>query len=79
MDLAEFTRLAVNAAGGNPGAITVLAGLVNRSRAELVYVVHDTLGLRGASIWGLWRDVCDASPAVFDDLLTTLQTESAKT
>ena len=79
MDLAEFTRLAVNAAGGNPGAITVLAGLVNRSRAELIYVVYDTLGLRGASIWGLLRDVCDANPMVFDALLTTLQTESAKT
>ena len=59
-------------AHGNPGAITVLAGLVQRDRTQLIHVLSDALGLRGASIWTLWSDVCNSDANTFDALLYQL-------
>ena len=79
MDFDALTALALNLAEGNPGAITVLAGLVNRDRVELMSVLGDTLGLRGASVWSLWCDVCRNDATTFDALLTDVSDGKAET
>ena len=64
---------------GNPGALAVLCGVLNRHPNDgLLYILRlDTLGIYGPRIWMLMKDVCGEDIEEFDDMLINDKTSEA--
>lgn len=56
--------LVVKLAEGNPGAINVMAQLIDHDDFELTYLLHlDDMNLCGSAIWIAYKDHCDSDIA----------------
>lgn len=49
----------VKMAEGNPGAITVMMGMMEKNKDGLAYILHlDDMNIRGTQIWIGYKDYC---------------------
>lgn len=63
----------VRMAEGNPGATTVMAGILKHAPdLGIVYLLHlDDMNIRGSAIWVAFKDHCDSDVAKLVECLTT--------
>ena len=60
----------IKMADGNPGAITVMIGLLKRADDGLLDLLHlDTVGLYGPDIWIAYKDICGEDLDALSDRL----------
>lgn len=58
---------------GNPGAITILADMLNDPTGILDIFLLDSLEIRGSRIWMLYSDCCEKNKKKFDRTLMALR------
>lgn len=71
----SFIDIITKMSEGNPGAITVLMGLLKGAPENVFLVLDlDTLGVYGSRIWMLYKDVCKEDMEIMRSLLFRWQT-----